>query len=81
MQPIAQFVYAAGDLGAVTGKAEPDELASVDGVEVKAGRDGDQVCFDSIYHRPVGAVTQPLINWQNRPTFQQVVEIPRSAPR
>jgi hypothetical protein len=26
--------------------------------------------------RPLGAVTQPLIDWINRPTFQQVVEIP-----
>jgi acyl-homoserine lactone acylase PvdQ len=32
-------------------------------------------CFDAIWHRPLGGVTQPLIPWQNRPTFQQVVEI------
>jgi hypothetical protein len=25
--------------------------------------------------RPLGAVTQPLIDWINRPTFQQAVEI------
>ena len=35
----------------------------------------DQVCFDSILFAPAGAVEQPLINFQNRPTFQQVVEI------
>jgi hypothetical protein len=40
-----------------------------------AGRGGDQACFDSIYFRPLGAITQPLIPWQNRPTFQQVVEV------
>jgi acyl-homoserine lactone acylase PvdQ len=40
---------------------------------------GDDVrveCFDAIWHRPLGGITQPLIPWQNRPTFQQVVEIP-----
>jgi hypothetical protein len=40
-----------------------------------AGLQGDQTCFDSIYFRPLGAITQPLIPWQNRPTFQQVVEV------
>lgn len=38
--------------------------------------EGDaQWCSDSIAHTAVGAVTQPRIQWQNRPTFQQVVEI------
>jgi hypothetical protein len=40
-----------------------------------AGLSGDQSCFDSIYFRPLGAITQPLIPWQNRPTFQQVVSV------
>ena len=34
-----------------------------------------QLCFDTIEHSAIGAITQPLINWQNRPTFQQVVEV------
>jgi len=34
-----------------------------------------QWCSDSIAHAAVGAVSQPRIQWQNRPTFQQVVEI------
>jgi len=34
-----------------------------------------QLCFDAIQHLAVGAITQPLIAWQNRPTFQQVVEV------
>jgi hypothetical protein len=42
---------------------------------VKAGRDGDQKCFDSVMMRPLGAVSQPLIDWINRPTFQQADEI------
>jgi acyl-homoserine lactone acylase PvdQ len=36
---------------------------------------GDQMCSDSIQFKPVGAVKQPLIEWINRPTFQQAVEI------
>ncbi len=35
----------------------------------------DQVCFDAIEYSAIGAVTQPLQRWQNRPTFQQVVEV------
>jgi hypothetical protein len=31
--------------------------------------------------RPLGAAEQPLIEWVNRPTFQQVVEITRKLPR
>jgi acyl-homoserine lactone acylase PvdQ len=33
--------------------------------------------FDSIAFRALGIVGQPNIDWQNRPTFQQVVEFPR----
>jgi hypothetical protein len=32
--------------------------------------------YDAISFRPLGVVTQPLIDWQNRPTFQQVVQFP-----
>ena len=35
----------------------------------------DQWCFDTIEHTPAGVITQPLIHWINRPTFQQVVEV------
>jgi hypothetical protein len=41
---------------------------------------GDQMCSDSIQFRATGAVTQPLIEWINRPTFQQAVEIGAQAP-
>ncbi|MFF7159184.1 penicillin acylase family protein [Streptomyces sp. NPDC008139] len=37
---------------------------------------GDQWCADSIVQRPLGGVTDDRIAWQNRPTFQQVVEFP-----
>ena len=36
--------------------------------------------FDAIQFRALGVVGQPAIDWQNRPTFQQVVEFYR-APR
>ena len=36
-----------------------------------------QACADAIGYRAVGAITQPLTPWINRPTFQQAVEIPR----
>jgi acyl-homoserine lactone acylase PvdQ len=41
----------------------------------------DQWCYDAVRQRPVGAINQPLIHWINRPTFQQVVEIKKRAPR
>ena len=47
----------------------------------KAGKAGDQACFDSIFYRPIGGITQPLIPWQNRPTYQQAVEVEGPAPR
>ena len=36
-----------------------------------------QACHDAIQHAAVGAITQPPLPWINRPTFQQVVEIPK----
>lgn len=35
---------------------------------------GDQWCADSIVQDPLGGITDSPTNWQNRPTFQQVVE-------
>jgi hypothetical protein len=37
---------------------------------------GDQWCADSIIQRPLGGVTDDKIGWQNRPTYQQVVQFP-----
>jgi acyl-homoserine lactone acylase PvdQ len=36
---------------------------------------------DAIHFRALGILGQPAIDWQNRPTFQQVVEFPRHRPR
>ncbi|WP_431045190.1 penicillin acylase family protein [Streptomyces sp. P1-3] len=37
---------------------------------------GDQWCADAIIHRALGGITQHAVHWQNRPTYQQVVEFP-----
>ncbi|QFZ16597.1 penicillin acylase family protein [Saccharothrix syringae] len=37
---------------------------------------GDQWCADSIIHRAMGGITHDKVNWQNRPTYQQVVQFP-----
>ena len=39
-----------------------------------------QWCFDSIRATTIGGISQPPIHWQNRPTFQQVVEAQNSVP-
>jgi acyl-homoserine lactone acylase PvdQ len=34
-----------------------------------------QMCDEAIRHVPAGGITQPLIHWVNRPTYQQAVEV------
>jgi hypothetical protein len=46
-----------------------------------AGAPGDQACFDKIAFRALGAITQPMIGWQNRPTYQLAVEVQGHRPR
>ena len=41
----------------------------------------DQACFYKIAFRATGAITQPMIGWQNRPTYQLVVEVQGHRPR
>jgi hypothetical protein len=55
-------------------KVDPKKLYA-DPICADAGQSGDQTCYDAIYFRPLGAITQPLLPWQNRPTFQQVVSV------
>ena len=47
----------------------------------EAGKPGDQACFDKIVFRSTGGITQPMIGWQNRPTYQQAVEVRGHRPR
>ena len=54
----------------------PEQVYPADGVCAA----GDQMCSDSIQFRAIGAITQPLIEWVNRPTFQQADEIQGHGP-
>jgi len=44
-----------------------------------AGQPGDQDY--ALGFRATGAITQPMIGWQNRPTYQQAVEVQGHRPR
>jgi acyl-homoserine lactone acylase PvdQ len=37
---------------------------------------GDQWCADAIISSPLGGISDDPISWQNRPTYQQVVQFP-----
>ena len=54
------------------------QAAGLTAAQVYPGDDqcsaGDQWCADSIAQRPLGGVKHGRISWQNRPTYQQVVE-------
>ncbi|MET9660116.1 penicillin acylase family protein [Streptomyces sp. NPDC006510] len=56
------------------------QAVALPATEVYPGDDsckaGEQWCSDSIMHRPLGGIAQKSIHWQNRPTYQQVVEFP-----
>ncbi|MFD5466122.1 penicillin acylase family protein [Kitasatospora sp. NPDC127059] len=41
---------------------------------------GDQWCADTIIQRPLGGVTDDKTTWQNRPTYQQVVQFSNHRP-
>ncbi|MGA8334382.1 MAG: penicillin acylase family protein [Solirubrobacteraceae bacterium] len=41
---------------------------------------GDQMCSDSIQFRAIGVISQSLIEWVNRPTFQQADQIAGHRP-
>ena len=63
-------------------EANPADVYKRDSVCSGVGKDLEaQYCFDTVRQSPIGAVTQPLIHWINRPTFQQVVEIQGRVPR
>jgi hypothetical protein len=61
--------------------AVPESELYADDVCADAGRPNDQDCVDAIRHSPTGGVTQELIPWINRPTYQQVVEVQGHRPR
>jgi acyl-homoserine lactone acylase PvdQ len=72
-----------GVLRAALADALGDSPASLyaDDACTTAGRPGDQACFDSIGFAATGALTQPMIGWQNRPTYQQAIDVQGHRPR
>ncbi|MFJ9758483.1 penicillin acylase family protein [Streptomyces sp. NPDC101149] len=78
--PLAQKYCGGGDLGAcrdvLTGTLK--QAAGTTASQVYPGDDqcsaGDQWCADSIVQRALGGIKHGSISWQNRPTYQQVVE-------
>jgi len=47
----------------------------------RIGMPGSQWCADAIFFTTTGGVSHPPIAWQNRPTYQQVVEVGSKVPR
>lgn len=48
-------------------------LADLGGIDNRDSWNADEA-GDRIQHRAIGLASVPAIDWQNRPTFQQVVE-------
>jgi acyl-homoserine lactone acylase PvdQ len=78
--PLARTYCGGGDLGAcrdvLLGTLK--EAAAKTAAQVYPGDDtcaaGDQWCADAIVHRTLGGIKHGPVSWQNRPTYQQVVE-------
>ncbi|WP_431773491.1 penicillin acylase family protein [Streptomyces cucumeris] len=80
--PLATSYCGGGELGACRDAllTTLKQAAAKSATDVYPGDDsckaGDQWCADAIIHRAVGGITHDTIGWQNRPTYQQVVEFP-----
>lgn len=80
--PLAKTYCGDGDLSACRSAllSTLKEAAAVPAAEVYPGDDsckaGEQWCTDAIIHRPLGGISQKSVHWQNRPTYQLVVEFP-----
>ncbi|WCN06534.1 penicillin acylase family protein [Streptomyces sp. M92] len=78
--PLAREYCGGGDLAACrdTLVATLKEAAGRTPAQVYPGDEncsaGDQWCADSVIHRTLGGIKHGGISWQNRPTYQQVVE-------
>ncbi|WP_217141484.1 penicillin acylase family protein [Streptomyces sp. AC627_RSS907] len=78
--PLARAYCGGGDLAGCrdTLVATLKEAAGRTAAQVYPGDDncaaGDQWCADSVIHRTLGGIRHGGIGWQNRPTYQQVVE-------
>jgi hypothetical protein len=80
--PLARKYCGAGDLSACRDAllTSLKQAAAKPATEVYPGdancSAGDQWCADSLIQRPLGGITHDKAHWQNRPTYQQVVEFP-----
>ncbi|WP_079189120.1 penicillin acylase family protein [Streptomyces kebangsaanensis] len=78
--PLARKFCGGGDLGACRDAliSTLKQAAGTPAARVYPGDDqcsaGDQWCADSIVQRALGGIKHGRIGWQNRPTYQQVVE-------
>ncbi|GAB1330536.1 penicillin acylase family protein [Streptomyces sennicomposti] len=78
--PLARKFCGNGDLNACRDSllGSLKQAAGLTAAQVYPGDDqcsaGDQWCADSIVQRALGGIKHGRISWQNRPTFQQVVE-------
>ncbi|MFJ1696351.1 penicillin acylase family protein [Streptomyces sp. NPDC088252] len=80
--PLAKAYCGNGDLAGCRDAllSSLKQAAAEPAAEVYPGDDnckaGEQWCSDAIVHRPLGGIAQKSVHWQNRPTYQQVVEFP-----
>ncbi|MFJ6572899.1 penicillin acylase family protein [Streptomyces sp. NPDC091292] len=80
--PLGRTYCGAGDLGACRDAllSTLKTAAAVPAATVYPGdascAAGNQWCADAIVQRALGGITHRAIQWQNRPTYQQVVEFP-----
>ncbi|MFI2643532.1 penicillin acylase family protein [Streptomyces sp. NPDC018610] len=78
--PLARKFCGGGDLNTCRDSliSTLKQAAGLTAAQVYPGDDqcsaGDQWCADSIVQRALGGIKHGKISWQNRPTFQQVVE-------
>ncbi|MFB7500817.1 penicillin acylase family protein [Streptomyces sp. NPDC056161] len=78
--PLAQKYCGGGSLSACRDAliSTLKQAAGLTAAQVYPGDDlcsaGDQWCADSINQRTLGGIKHGTISWQNRPTYQQVVE-------
>ncbi|WP_399938501.1 penicillin acylase family protein [Streptomyces sp. BBFR25] len=78
--PLARAYCGDGDLAACrdTLVTTLEEASGRTAAQVYPGDDncsaGEQWCADSVIHRTLGGIKHGGISWQNRPTYQQVVE-------
>lgn len=78
--PLTQAYCGAGELAACRTAllSSLKQAAAEPASDVYPGDDecsaGDQWCADAIIQHPLGGVTDGIIGWQNRPTYQQVVQ-------